>query len=149
MNYLIRTAVLALAGIITLPIVAAENIYDFEKSLDGWRSNSSSDKVMLSKDFPIEGKQSLLFTTPKWDGAKPVWPAFETRMIPTRDWRKYDRLAVTVYNNTPVEAGIGFWITDSKTSLRKGVKLQSMKIPPFAARVIVQALHPGKIEKKI
>lgn len=149
MNYLIRNAVPALAGIIILPIVAAENIYDFEKSLDGWRSNSSSDKVMLSKDFPIEGKQSLLFTAPKWDGAKPVWPAFETRMIPTRDWRKHDRLAVTVYNNTPEEARIGFWITDSKTPLRKGVKLQSMKIPPFAARVIVQTLHPGKIEKKI
>ena len=80
---------------------AAEVLFDFEQERDveSWKiRHSGTDTLTRSREVVSGGRYALLFTAPQWDGKYSIWPAFETRRVP-KDWSKFDRLCVTVYND--------------------------------------------------
>ena len=96
MNPFKQTIAALLFGAAVSAAFAAESLFDFSVSDGGWKSTAKRDVVKRSAEYPAEGKQGLLFCGPEWKGGPSVWPAFETRSLPVKEWSRYDRLAVPV-----------------------------------------------------
>ena len=138
---------LFLAGGMLFSASAAELLFDFDRSECGWTSTSEADRLERSSEYPASGSRGLLFSGPAWDREHQLWPAFETRAVP-KDWTRYDRLAVAVFNDTPAAMLFNIFIGDAKKPFRQGAHFQN-RIPPYSAKQLVLKLKPafsGKID---
>lgn len=126
---------------------AAEKLFDFESSDGGWKGTWGENKAELSREFPSEGSQGILFSGPKWKGGGSIWPAFETRNFP-KDWTKFDRLAFTAYNDSGSPMMFNVFICDSKMPLRDGAHF-AHTLQPYESRQIELKLKPPFAEKRV
>ena len=114
---------------------AAQSLFDFENEMDGetWRiRHSRTDRLTRSREVAAGGEYALLFTAPAWDGKTSIWPAFETRHIP-RDWSKYDRLVITLYNDTQEAAQFNLLLANTGRKAQEGALFRQV-LQPFAVR---------------
>ena len=138
---------LFLAGGLLFSSYAAEPLFDFDRSECGWASSSEADRLERSTEYPASGSRGLLFTSPAWDRKNQVWPAFETRTVP-KNWAKYDRLAIAVFNDTPAAMPFNIFISDAKKTFRQGAHFHNWLLP-YSAKQLVLELKPafsGKID---
>ena len=139
MNPFKQTIAALLFGAAVSAAFAAESLFDFSVSDGGWKSTAKRDVVKRSAEYPAEGKQGLLFCGPEWKGGPSVWPAFETRSLPVKEWSRYDRLAVPVYNDSAAEMVFNIFISDSKKPLRQGAHFAHM-LSPYSSKQLVLPL---------
>ena len=148
MNPFKQTVAALLFGAAVSAAFAAESLFDFSVSDGGWKSTAKRDVVKRSAEYPAEGKQGLLFCGPEWKGGPSVWPAFETRSLPVKEWSRYDRLAVPVYNDSAAEMGFNIFISDSKKPLRQGAHFAHM-LSPYSSKQLVLPLKQAFAEKGV
>lgn len=148
MNPFRQTVAALLFGAAVSAAFAAESLFDFSVSDGGWKSTAKRDVVKRSAEYPAGGKQGLLFCGPEWKGGPSVWPAFETRSLPVKEWSRYDRLAVPVYNDSAAEMGFNIFISDSKKPLRQGAHFVHM-LSPYSSKQLVLPLKQAFAEKGV
>lgn len=141
-----KIALLILLAAAAVSGVTAETLFDFSTSDCGWRSNSASYMLQRSEDYPFAGRPGLLFSGPAWDRENQIWPAFETGTLPG-DWSKYDRLVITVFNDSPVKLLFDLFISDSATPFRQGAVFKNQLLP-YSSNQLVLKLQP-KLSAKV
>ena len=123
---------------------AAEVLFDFEQESDvaSWKiRHSETDTLTRSREVVSGGRYALLFTAPKWDGKYSIWPAFETRRVP-KDWSKFDRLCVTVYNDCLEATQFNLYLANTGKKAQEGTLFRQI-LQPFSARQWVISLRRG------
>ncbi|MBM3476140.1 MAG: DUF4091 domain-containing protein [Armatimonadetes bacterium] len=153
-------------AIAVLPIVAGLNtqadaatmLFDFETDDEVrlWHNEGATtlgaDKTLERVErFVASGKYAMRFTTPAWrpqeHGGAQKWPAFECRP-PLTDWSNYDRLVMSLVNETAVPQKLALFISDSKLPMRSGL-LQVEVLEPFSQVQAVIDLQKGFAEKGV
>lgn len=151
MNRIAMYGALFLAGAMTGSAMGMEVLFDFENSTGGWKAKQWRAKVEYSDALPVDGRRGLVFTHPRWrpeeQDNQQTWPSFETCGAP-KDWTKFDRLVIPVYNDSAAEMAFGVYITDSKAPLLKGASF-STKIGPYASTQLVIPVREKFMEKRI
>ena len=70
------------------------------------------------------------YAPPSWREGLPQWP-YHNFIIPAdkRDWRKYDRLIIELYNDTPNTDGISAFIGSDKGRVQLGLLSKKFNLP--------------------
>ena len=134
-----KIAVLLLC-VVAFNVAGAEAMFNFDTSDCGWISCNDAGRLQRSDEYPTDGARGLLFTGPAWDRQHQIWPAFEPRAVP-KDWTKYDRLVIPVFNDAAVTMPFNIFIGDTGKPFREGAHFQ-YRLSPYSSRELVLKLKP-------
>ena len=151
MNRFVKYGAFFLAGFMSAGAMGMEVLFDFENTTGGWKATQWRAKVEFSDALPVDGRRGLVFTHPRWrpeeQNNQQTWPAFATGEVP-KDWTKFDRLVIPVYNDSAAEMLFAGFICDSKTPLQKGAPF-STKLGPYTGAQLVIPIRQKFGEKQI
>jgi hypothetical protein len=133
-------------------------LFDFETDADVtcWHNEGAdmlgADKRLERVDrFVASGQYAMRFSTPAWrpdeHGGTQIWPAFECRP-PLTDWSKYDRLLLSLVNETAAPQKLALFISDSKLPTRSGLFYQTDLGPGGQTQGVID-LRKGFAEKGV
>jgi hypothetical protein len=155
---MLAIAVLPALAVLNTPADAATMLFDFETDDEVrlWHNEGAAtlgaDKTLERVErFAASGKCSMRFTTPAWrpaeHGGAQKWPAFECRP-PLADWSAYDRLVMSLVNETAARQKLALLVSDSKLPTRSGL-LRVEVLGPFSQVQVVIDLRKGFAEKGV
>ena len=151
MNRFVKYGAFFLAGFMSAGAMGMEVLFDFENTTGGWKATQWRAKIEFSDALPVDGRRGLVFTHPRWrpeeQNNQQTWPAFATGEVP-KDWTKFDRLVIPVYNDSAAEMLFAGFICDSKTPLQKGAPF-STKLGPYTGAQLVIPIRQKFGEKQI
>ncbi|MBM3497472.1 MAG: hypothetical protein FJX74_02270, partial [Armatimonadetes bacterium] len=153
---LVGAAVLSLG---VLGVAGAQTmLFDFEtdEEVALWHNEGAAtlgaDKQLARVErFVASGQHAMRFSTPAWrpaeHGGASTWPAFECRP-PLTDWAKYDRLLMSLVNETAAPQKLMLFISDSSLPTRSGL-IHREVLEPFSQAQAVIDLRKGFAEKGV
>lgn len=129
------------------PASASQVLFDFETDAeitlwhDEGKTTLGADKKLERVDrFAASGNYSMRFWTPAWrpaeHGGVRKWPAFEC-VPPITDWSKYDRLVISIVNETSAQQKLMLFISDSKIATRDGLIHREVLKPSSHVQAVI------------
>ncbi|MGQ9731936.1 MAG: glycoside hydrolase domain-containing protein [Candidatus Zipacnadales bacterium] len=140
------------------PVQAGTMLFDFERDeeIALWHNEGAptlgTDKTLEAAErFAASGKRSMRFATPAWrpeeHGGTQKWPAFEGKP-PIVDWSRFDRLIMSIVNETDAPQRLMLFISDSQLPTRRGLFHREL-LPPWTQVQAVIDLRKGFADRGV